>query len=74
MVNEIDQFLQYLECEKNSSPMTIESYNDDLLQFYKFLMGRDIDKNLDFFVHKFDSSSKNRFAHSPKRHPTFVFV
>ncbi len=54
MVNEIDQFLQYLECEKNSSRMTIESYNDDLLQFYNFLAGRGIDENIDYSVYSVD--------------------
>ena len=54
MVNEIDQFLEYLECEKNSSVMTIKSYNDDLIQFYKFLMGRDIDRNRDFSQYSVD--------------------
>jgi integrase/recombinase XerC len=54
LVSEIDQFLQYLECEKNASPMTIESYNDDLLQFYNFLMGRDIVESLDYSVYSVD--------------------
>jgi len=39
MNSEIDQFLQYLEIEKNCSLKTIESYNDDLDQFQSFLLG-----------------------------------
>lgn len=40
MINEIDQFMQYLAYEKNASDKTLESYNDDLIQFYEFLMGK----------------------------------
>ena len=39
MISEIDSFLEYLKFEKNSSPKTVDSYNDDLMQFYKFLTG-----------------------------------
>ncbi len=37
MIAEIDSFLEYFKFEKNASPKTIDSYNDDLIQFYKFL-------------------------------------
>ena len=47
MVNEIDLFLNYLEYERNASKNTVESYNDDLLQFYLFLIG-DIDSKYKF--------------------------
>ncbi len=53
MDNEIDLFLEYLEYEKNASAKTIDSYNDDLMQFHKFLMGEDIDEKCvyeDYFV------------------------
>jgi site-specific recombinase XerD len=37
VITEIDSFLDYFKYEKNASPKTIDSYNDDLIQFYKFL-------------------------------------
>jgi integrase/recombinase XerC len=39
MIAEVDHFMHYLQNEKNSSGKTIESYNRDLLQFYRFLCG-----------------------------------
>jgi site-specific recombinase XerD len=38
VISEIDSFLEYFKFEKNASPKTIDSYNNDLLQFYKFLI------------------------------------
>jgi len=39
MIAEIDQFMDYLYYEKNSSENTLNSYNIDLIQLYKFLIG-----------------------------------
>jgi integrase/recombinase XerC len=39
MIVEIDKFMRYLIVQKNASPRTVESYNVDLLQFYRFLVG-----------------------------------
>jgi site-specific recombinase XerD len=39
MIAEIDNFLDHIKFEKNSSPKTVASYNDDLMQLYKFLIG-----------------------------------
>ncbi len=39
MIAEIDDFLDHIKFEKNSSPKTISSYNDDLMQLYRFLTG-----------------------------------
>ncbi|MBN1497742.1 MAG: site-specific integrase, partial [Spirochaetes bacterium] len=39
MLAEIDHFMRYLDTEKNSSGKTLESYNRDLQQFYRFLIG-----------------------------------
>ena len=39
MIFEIDTFMNYLTVQKNASPMTVKSYNVDLLQFYEFLAG-----------------------------------
>ncbi len=39
MIFEIDQFMEYLNIEKNSSIKTIEAYNRDLIQFYGFISG-----------------------------------
>ncbi|MDY6935397.1 MAG: tyrosine-type recombinase/integrase [Spirochaetota bacterium] len=38
MIKEIDQFMDYLECEKGAANKTRQAYNRDLIQFYKFLM------------------------------------
>lgn len=35
----IDQFLQYLRCERNLSPLTVRAYGDDLRQLSDFLTG-----------------------------------
>lgn len=43
MISEIDAFLDYLKFEKDASLKTIESYNNDLIQFYKFLTGNSED-------------------------------
>ncbi len=39
MIAEIDLFMDYLLAEKNFSAKTIESYNRDLIQLYRFLTG-----------------------------------
>jgi len=39
MLNEIDQFMSYLQYERNVSEKTIEAYNRDLIGLYKFLCG-----------------------------------
>ncbi|MDY6967682.1 MAG: site-specific tyrosine recombinase/integron integrase [Spirochaetota bacterium] len=39
MINEIDMFMNYLEYEKGYSEKTFKSYNNDMIQFYRFLMG-----------------------------------
>ena len=39
MIEEIDQFMYYIEFEKGLAQRTCESYNKDLIQFYRFLMG-----------------------------------
>jgi len=39
MLAETDHFMSYLEYEKNASPKTIEEYNRDLIQLYRFLLG-----------------------------------
>jgi len=39
MTGEIDLFMQYLKYEKNRSGRTIDSYNSDLMQLYRFLTG-----------------------------------
>lgn len=39
MIAEIDQFMRYLQSEKNSSEKTIDAYSIDLRQFYSFLLG-----------------------------------
>ncbi|MBP7738214.1 MAG: tyrosine-type recombinase/integrase [Spirochaetes bacterium] len=39
MTAEIEQFMQYLGSEKNSSAKTLEAYNRDLQRFYLFLCG-----------------------------------
>ncbi len=39
MTAEIEQFMSYLGSEKNSSGKTLEAYNRDLQQFYRFLCG-----------------------------------
>ncbi len=39
MRSEIDLFMQYLEYEKNASRKTVESYNNDLMQLYRFFAG-----------------------------------
>jgi len=39
MIAEIDRFMRYLQSEKNSSEKTLEAYNRDMLQFYRFLCG-----------------------------------
>lgn len=36
MIREIDRFFDYLKFERGVSDMTIESYSDDLAQFYRF--------------------------------------
>ncbi|MBN2403879.1 MAG: tyrosine-type recombinase/integrase [Spirochaetes bacterium] len=43
MIAEIDDFLDYLKFEKNSSLKTVGSYNDDLIQLYKFFIGESND-------------------------------
>ncbi len=55
MISEIDSFMDYLNAEKNASALTTKSYNNDLLQFYKFLMN-DSDDNTDFS--KYETSAK----------------
>ncbi len=47
MTGEIDLFMQYLKYEKNRSDRTVDSYNSDLIQLYRFLAG-------DFGEHVFD--------------------
>ena len=59
MVNEIDQFLEYLEYEKNASIKTVESYNDDLIQFQSFLMGENIDEKCKFEQYCIDIIKNN---------------
>jgi len=39
MISEIDEFMDYLRVEKNSSLKTVNSYNTDLMLLYKFLIG-----------------------------------
>ena len=39
MIAEIDQFMRYLQSEKNSSEKTRDAYGIDLQQFYRFLAG-----------------------------------
>jgi len=39
VISEIDAFLDYLKFEKDASLKTIGSYNNDLIQLYKFLTG-----------------------------------
>ncbi|MFH0974721.1 MAG: tyrosine-type recombinase/integrase [Spirochaetota bacterium] len=39
MIAEIDGFLDYIKYEKNLSQKTVDSYNADLIQLLKFLMG-----------------------------------
>ncbi len=59
MVNEIDQFMQYLEYEKNFSTRTIESYNDDLMQFHNFLLGNVTDEKYSFDDYGVDVAIKD---------------
>ncbi len=46
MEPEIDLFMTYLVAEKNNSPETLKAYNTDLIQFYRFLCGDNISKNV----------------------------
>jgi integrase/recombinase XerD len=39
-MNEIEEFLDYLEVERNFSPHTLSAYHTDLTQFYNFLRER----------------------------------
>lgn len=45
MIAEIDAYMNYLSVQRNASPKTIESYNSDLLQFYRFLLGEGWDQD-----------------------------
>ena len=47
MIDEIDMFMNYLEYEKGFSKKTFTSYNIDLMQFYRFLMGDFVKNNND---------------------------
>lgn len=51
MLAEIDYYLEYLTVEKNYSPKTVQSYSDDLNQFYKFLtfVSEDSSDESDFY-------------------------
>jgi integrase/recombinase XerC len=53
MISEIDGFLDHIKFGKNSSPKTIASYNDDVIQLYKFLIG-DIDAPVDVSIYETD--------------------
>jgi integrase/recombinase XerC len=39
VITEIDLFMEHLLYERNASPQTARAYNEDLMQFYRFLLG-----------------------------------
>jgi len=45
MNRHIEDFLLYLDVERNASPLTIESYRRDLFSFYRFLAGEEEVRN-----------------------------
>ena len=50
MINEIDQFMDYLSFERNSSEKTIHAYNTDLIQYLNFLHGDYEEKEHDYNI------------------------
>jgi integrase/recombinase XerC len=58
MIAQIDLFLDYLRIEKNAAGKTIESYNDDLIQLYKFLIG-DNDSFIDLRIYETNVKIEN---------------
>ena len=39
----LNKYINYLEAERNASPYTVRNYTTDLLDFFQFLRGKDID-------------------------------
>jgi len=50
MLVEIDQFMDYLKYERNASDKTVDAYNSDLIQFYRFLLGDFTDDGDDRYI------------------------
>ena len=43
-MNYVNDFIKYIEVEKNYSDHTIISYREDLVEFFKYLDGKDVKK------------------------------
>jgi integrase/recombinase XerC len=74
VITEIDSFLDFFKYEKNASPKTIDSYNDDLIQFYKFLTDSEDTQNSRIYETNVDIKNDDVDIGSIKKDDITAFI
>ena len=72
MINEIEDYINYLKIERQLSINTIDSYKRDLEDFYKFITKEDAIKYLEYLNKKINARSINRHIVSIKNYFKFL--